>query len=89
MAWAQLIRQTGGPAVVARRLMEEAGPLDLDEAAEALMSAGPRLIVVDDVDRRGAGAVELLPVLAARVAGSSCASWRSSGVAVLPLSGLP
>lgn len=73
MAWAQLIRQTGGPAAVARRLLEEAGPLDLDDAAEALVSAGPRLIVVDDVDRCGAGAVELLPVLAARVGGSSTA----------------
>ena len=70
MAWAQLIRATGGPAAVARRLLEEAGPLDLDDAAEALVSMGPRLIVVDDVDRRGPGAVELLPVLATRVSGS-------------------
>ena len=60
MAWAQLVRQTGGPAAVPRRLLEEAGPLDLDDAAEALVSAGPRLIVVDDVDRRGPGAVDAL-----------------------------
>jgi hypothetical protein len=73
MAWAQLIRQSGGPAAVAGRLLEEAGPLDLDDAAEALVSAGPRLIMVDDVDRCGPGAVELLPVLAARVGGSSTA----------------
>ena len=73
MAWAQLIRQTGGPAAVARRLLGEMGPLDLDEAAEALVSQGPRLIVVDDVDRHSTGAVELLPVLAARVGGSSTA----------------
>ena len=73
MAWAQLIRQTGGPAAVARRLLEETGPLDLDEAAEALVSQRPRLIVVDDVDRHSTGAVELLPVLAARVGGSSTA----------------
>ena len=49
MAWAQLIRQTGGPAAVARRLLEEVGPLELDDAAEALVSDRPRLIVVDDV----------------------------------------
>ena len=73
MAWAQLIRQTGGPAAVARRLLEETGPLDLDDAAEALVSQRPRLIVVDDVDRHSTGAVELLPVLAARVGGSSTA----------------
>ena len=60
MAWAQLVRQTGGPAAVPRRLLEEAGPLDLDDAAEALVSAGPRLIVVNDVDRRGPGAVDAL-----------------------------
>jgi hypothetical protein len=73
MAWAQLIRQTGGPGAVARRVLEEAGPLELDEAADALVSERPRLIVVDDVDRGGPGAVELLPVLAARVGGSSTA----------------
>ena len=73
MAWAQLIRQTGGPTALARRLLEEAGPLELDDAAEALVSDGPRLIVVDDVDRRGPAAVEFLPVLAARVGGSSTA----------------
>ena len=73
MAWAQLIRQTGGSAAVAGRLLEEAGPLELDDAAGALVSAGLRLIVVDDVDRRGPEAVEFLPVLAARVGGSSTA----------------
>jgi len=73
LAWAQLIRQTGGPDALARHLLEEAGPLELDDAAEALVSVGPRLIVVDDVDRRGSGAVEFLPVLAARVADSSTA----------------
>jgi hypothetical protein len=73
MAWAQLIRQVGGPTAVARRLLEEAAPLDLDDAAEALVSETRRLIVVDDVDRRGPGAVEFLPVLAARAGGSSTA----------------
>ena len=72
MVWAQLVREAGGPADVARRLLErEAGPLDLDRAAEALVSAAPRLIVVDDLDRGGQAAMEVLPVLAARVAARS------------------
>jgi hypothetical protein len=74
MVWAQLVREAGGPAEVARRLLQpDAGPLDLDRAAEALVSAAPRLIVIDDLDRGGAPAVEVLPVLAARVAGSATA----------------
>jgi tetratricopeptide (TPR) repeat protein len=73
MAWAQLIRRTGGPGAVARRLLEDAGPLDLDDAADALVSERPYLLVVDDVDRDPAGAEELLPVLAGRVGGSSTA----------------
>ena len=74
LVWAQLVRAAGGPAEVARRLLEEdAEPLDLDRAAEALVSAGPRLIVVDDLDRGGSAAVQVLPVLAARVAGSATA----------------
>jgi tetratricopeptide (TPR) repeat protein len=74
MVWAQLVREVGGMAEVARRLLEpDAGPLDLDRVAEALVSAAPRLIVVDDLDRAGAAAVEVLPVLAARVAGFATA----------------
>ena len=74
MVWAQLVREAGGPAAAARRLLEEdAGPLDLDRAAEAMVSAGPRLMVVDDLDRGGRAAVEVLPVLAARAAGSATA----------------
>ncbi len=73
MAWAQLIRQTGGPAAVASRLLEEATPAALEEAAEALVSLTPRLIVVDDLDRGHQGALEFLPVLAGRVGGSSTA----------------
>ena len=74
MVWAQLVRESGGPADVARRLLDrEAGPLDLDRAAEVLVSGAPRLIVVDDLDRGGRTAVGVLPVLAARVAGSATA----------------
>src|SRR5262249_41942946 len=48
-------------------------PLDLDRRAEVLASGAPRLVVVDDLDRGGRAAVEVLPVLAARVAGSATA----------------
>ncbi len=73
MAWAQLIRATGGSATLARRLLEDAEPLDLDDAAGALVSAGRRLIVVDDLDHGDPAAAEFLPVLAGRVSGSSTA----------------
>lgn len=74
MVWAQLVREAGGPLEVARLLLEgEAGPLDLDRAAEVLASAVPRLIVVDDLDRAGPAAAAVLPVLGARVAGSATA----------------
>jgi hypothetical protein len=44
---------------VARCLLgEDTGPPGLDRAAEV-----PRLLVADDLDRGGAGTVELLPVL--------------------------
>jgi hypothetical protein len=54
LIWAQLLRDAGGPDELAAGLLRaEAGPLDLDSAARHLASAGPRLIVVDDLDRGG------------------------------------
>jgi len=74
MVWAQLVRAADGSPAVARRLLDEdAGPMDLDDAAEALVSPVRRLLVIDDLDRGGPGAVGVLPVLTARVAGSSTA----------------
>ncbi|MDR2988779.1 MAG: ATP-binding protein, partial [Nocardiopsaceae bacterium] len=73
MAWAHLIRQTGGAASLARRLLEEARPPEPDEVAKALVSETPRVIIVDDVDHHSPGHAEFLPVLAAWAGGSSTA----------------
>ncbi|WP_371786020.1 hypothetical protein [Streptosporangium subroseum] len=45
----------------------DAGPRDLDRVARAIARGGPRLIVVDDVDRAGTQAVEFLALLASRL----------------------
>lgn len=72
LVWGQLLRDTGAPDDLAAALVgDNAGPLDLDSAARHLVSGSPRLIVVDDVDRGGPDAVEVLSVLAARCAGSA------------------
>jgi hypothetical protein len=69
LVWAQLLRDTGAPDGLAADLVDAAaGPLDLDTAARQLASGPARLIVVDDVDRGGPEAVEVLAVLAARCA---------------------
>jgi hypothetical protein len=69
LAWAQLLRDTGAPEdLVTAILAESAAPLDLDRAAKHLVSGPPRLIVVDDIDRGGPQAVEMLSVIAARCA---------------------
>ena len=82
LVWAQLLRDAGGPDELAAGLLgAEAGPLDLDSAARHLASAGPRLIVVDDVDHGGPEAAAMLSVVAARCA--------ASGTAVIATSATP
>jgi tetratricopeptide (TPR) repeat protein len=82
LVWAQLLRDAGGPDELAAGLLRaEAGPLDLDSAARHLASAGPRLIVVDDVDRGGPEATAMLSVVAARCV--------ASGTAVIATSATP
>ena len=71
LPWAQLLRDTGGAPHDAQRLLESAGPLELAEAVRRLVSPVPRLIVVDDLDRAGPEAVEVLALLASRLAGSA------------------
>ena len=74
LVWAQLLRDTGAPDGLAADLVDaEARPLDLDSAARHLVSGPARLIVVDDVDRGGPEAVEVLAVLAARSAAAATA----------------
>lgn len=67
LVWAQLLRDTSAPeSLIAGLLGDNAGPLDADAAARHLVTGPRRLIVVDDVDRGGAHAVEMLSVVAAR-----------------------
>jgi hypothetical protein len=74
LVWAQLLRDTGAPDGLAADLVGgSAGPLDLDSAARHLLSGSPRLILVDDVDRGGPDAVEVLSVVAARCAAAATA----------------
>ncbi len=67
LVWAQLLRDAGAPDELAAGLVGgDAGLLDLDSAARHLVSGSARLIVVDDVDRGGPDAVEVLSVMAVR-----------------------
>jgi tetratricopeptide (TPR) repeat protein len=74
MAWAQLLRDAGAsPSTAAAILGENVSPLDLDDAAKHLASGSLRLIVVDDLDRGGPDAVEMLSMVAARCAATQVA----------------
>ena len=74
LVWAQLLRDTDAPEGLAADILGgSAGPLGLDSAARHLVGGSPRLIVVDDVDRGGPDAVEVLSVVAARCADSATA----------------
>jgi len=82
LLWAQLLSDSGGAPEQARRLLEPAGPLDVDEALRGLVSSVPRLIVIDDLDRAGPEAVEVLSLLASRLAGSATAVVVTTGTPV-------
>jgi len=86
LVWAQLLRDSGAPDDLAARLLgPDAGPLDLDTAARQLVSADPRLIVIDGVHHGGPDAAAMLSVVAARCAASATAVIATSST---PL-GLP
>lgn len=66
LVWARLLRGAGAPdGTIAALIADNAGPLDLDDAAAHLASGPRRLIVIDDVDRGGPDAAAMLPVVAA------------------------
>ncbi|HEX5302937.1 MAG TPA: AAA family ATPase [Streptosporangiaceae bacterium] len=74
LVWAQLLRDVKAPENLVTRLSgTDAGPLDLDAAARHLSSPGPRLVLIDDVDRGGPDAAAVLAVVAARCAASATA----------------
>ncbi|WP_170208461.1 ATP-binding protein [Micromonospora pisi] len=62
LLWDQLLRDLG-----AEELPPDAGPRDLDRAAQAIARGGPRLLLVDDLDRAGAHSVAFLTLLGSRL----------------------
>ena len=80
--WAQLLRDAGVPDDLVSGLLDEPGPLELDTAAAALCSGTRRLIVVNDADRGGPEAIELLAVLAGRVVTGPTAVVATSSVSL-------
>jgi len=93
LAWARLLTDAGAPDDLASRLVNDADPLTLDSAARVLSEGSRRLLVIDDIDHGGAGALRLLEMIAARVVTAGAVmvvtSVRPVGVGTqLPLAGL-
>ena len=74
--WVQVLRDVGASEQVVVGLLEDPGPLELDDAARLIVGAQRRLVVVDDLED-----VELLSLIAARAA--------AGGTAVLVTSTTP
>ena len=70
MVWAQLLRELDEPEL-ADRLLVDPDVHVLDDAARHLVSVEPRVIALDDIDRGGVAARELLDLLAARIGGTA------------------
>ncbi|WBB69319.1 ATP-binding protein [Micromonospora sp. WMMD812] len=66
--WRQLLRDLD-----AGDLPPDAGPRDLDGAARTIAQGGPRLLLVDDLDRAGPPAVAFLGLLASRLGAGATA----------------
>jgi AAA ATPase domain len=80
LVWAQLLRDPGAPDDLTAGLVSgDVGPLELDSAARHLVSASPRLILVDDIERGGQDAGEMLSVVAARCAAAPTAMIAAAG----------
>jgi hypothetical protein len=62
LIWDQLLHD-----LEAGELPPGAGPRDLDQGARAIAGGGPRLLLVDDIDRAGTQAVAFLALLASRL----------------------
>jgi len=80
LAWTQVISDLGDPDHFADRLLAGAGALDLDQVARWLASGSERLIVIDDIDRAGPAAIELLSVIGSRLASGPAAVVATTGV---------
>jgi tetratricopeptide (TPR) repeat protein len=93
LAWGRLLTDAGAPGDLVSRVLGDPGPLALDSAARLLSSGNRRLLVIDDIDQGGAGALRLLEMVAARVAADGTAVVVTSVLPVgvgtqLPLTGL-
>ena len=81
LVWAQLVRDVRGGDDLARRLLDDPAPLDLDELGRVLAAGGPRLLVIDDLDEGGRECCGVLGVVEPRV--------RPAPVVVLAASSRP
>jgi hypothetical protein len=82
LAWARLLADAGAPDDLISRALGDAGPLALDSVARVLGGGNRRLLVIDDIDHGGAVALQVLQMVAARVAVAGTAVVVTS---VLPL----
>jgi hypothetical protein len=73
LVWVQLLRAIPGQEALAGRLLDEPSLLELDSAGRELASGERRLILVDDLDKGGPQATELLAILATRLPTTSTA----------------
>src|SRR5215472_14906068 len=71
LVWARLLADAGAPDDLVSRALGDAGPLALDSVARVLGSGNRRLLVIDDIDHGGAGALQVLQMVAARAAVTS------------------
>ena len=76
--WAQLLRDIAAPQELIDQLLATPTPQDLDDAAQLLCAGRPRLLVVDDVDRGGPEALEMLAVLSGRAVSGRTAVLATS-----------
>jgi len=85
LLWAQLLRDAGAPDDLAAGLVTgNTGTLELDSAARHLVSGSPRLILVDDIERGGRDAIEVLSVVAARCTAAATAVIAAAAAPVGP-----
>ncbi len=72
LVWARLLRDLDAAESLVAAVMAADTALDLDAAIRVLVTGGPRLVLIDDIDR-SADAADPLAVVAARAAGTRTA----------------
>ena len=82
LAWARLLADAGASGDLASRVLDDADPLALDNAARVLSDGDRRLLVIDDIDHGGNTGLRLLEIVAARAATAATAVVVTS---VLPV----